>query len=852
QSIMTNKTLVASLDQDKIIKHLEHWIKHQINALTIPVIGITITNAEKTLYANIIHHEHLLTPVPSLTRSLFNVASVSKLFTYVALLQLVDSGKVKLEDPVTKHIPKFAPTNPDECPAGSPPLYPNITLFNLIRHTSGLIREPIEGNYFNPIQCDLNKLVESMCTSKLVNSPGIIHKYSNAAVAVAGYIVQVVSGMSFEDYVEKNILDPIGMSHCTFQDKWNNTRYKDEDEMRLAVGHMWRYWDEFRNTNVFSEAPLTRFGMFPAGGLKCTIEEISAFLRVFLNGGAPLLKDSTFIQMVTPQPLAQPTYDLRKDYNHTQSDLTHGLGVEISQVYGLMMARHGGAINGFASEFRTLPALGIGIYTVCTLDCINSVSNQVAEYAIQLILNYMIEHGQLGDLTIDLAALAAATDHYRSLAKAEHLPVMLRNQVLGVYHFNNYNKDMDTHRFRIYQEYNTKTYIRSHFINSIDWIRPSHCSQIFKNGVMIINDRLSFGQPLEVSTSADGKDTAVGMFERQKELSDNNLFFQPYIPLPEVTKPPEPAPKFLQALVGHYETKDQLALIFEEDGSLMLCIEWLFIYTLNFLEKREADRTVVFKLNRDTMYNDEKVIFFLDASERPIRLELVGIPFIWTRIGPAPGERQPGVGTIELAQEMLEISYTVPCPHPEVPLNEHNLVDLSTISPTIKIDCKYASTDNFLYIQLYKIPKAFLHRKAAESLLQVHKWLHKWGVGLLIYDAYRPWNVTWTMAESVIPEFRGKYVADPNLGSVHNRGGAVDLTLYELDTGAAIPMQGEYDELSIRSHRSFFGGTTRQRWFKKLLTVAMMNFGFRPYENEWWHFDYKDSFPVLNIPFDKL
>ena len=134
----------------------------------------------------------------------------------------------------------------------------------------------------------------------------------------------------------------------------------------------------------------------------------------------------------------------------------------------------------------------------------------------------------------------------------------------------------------------------------------------------------------------------------------------------------------------------------------------------------------------------------------------------------------------------------------------------------------------------------------------LHK-LKPLGYGLLIHDAYRPWYVTKIFWDATPPE--GKiFVANPQEGSKHNRGCAVDLTLYDLSTGQPIEMPGLYDEMSPRSFPNFPGGTSRQRWHRDLLRRAMESEGFTVNEDEWWHFDYKDwkQYGILNVPFEKI
>jgi D-alanyl-D-alanine dipeptidase len=179
-----------------------------------------------------------------------------------------------------------------------------------------------------------------------------------------------------------------------------------------------------------------------------------------------------------------------------------------------------------------------------------------------------------------------------------------------------------------------------------------------------------------------------------------------------------------------------------------------------------------------------------------------------------------------------------------------DLVELVKLDPTIKLDIRYAGTNNFLGKPVYKEARAFLQRPAAESLLRAHRALKAHGYGLLIHDGYRPWAITklfWDMTSGSQREF----VADPSQGSKHNRGCAVDLTLYELATGRAVQMPGDYDEMTERSYPDYKGGTAEQRGRRDLLRKIMEAEGFTVEPNEWWHYNYKDwrLYPILDIPF---
>jgi len=131
----------------------------------------------------------------------------------------------------------------------------------------------------------------------------------------------------------------------------------------------------------------------------------------------------------------------------------------------------------------------------------------------------------------------------------------------------------------------------------------------------------------------------------------------------------------------------------------------------------------------------------------------------------------------------------------------------------------------------------------------VHEALAKSGYGLWIFDSYRPWSVTKVFYDAT-PASMKHFVADPAKGSRHNRGCAIDLTLYELATGQPVVTTSGFDEFTARAYPDYPGGTSRQRHFRERLRRAMEAEGFTVYEHEWWHFDFCDwqKYPVGNQP----
>jgi D-alanyl-D-alanine dipeptidase len=181
------------------------------------------------------------------------------------------------------------------------------------------------------------------------------------------------------------------------------------------------------------------------------------------------------------------------------------------------------------------------------------------------------------------------------------------------------------------------------------------------------------------------------------------------------------------------------------------------------------------------------------------------------------------------------------------------LVEVRALYPSIRLDNRYATKDNFMGAPFYNQSRAYLQRPAAEALVRVQKALEPFGFALVVYDAYRPWYITKMFWDATPPELRN-FVADPAKGSRHNRGAAVDVSLIDLKTNLPEDMGSGYDEFSERALVDYPGSTTETRWQRELLAFLMMQEGFQRMSEEWWHFDYKDysHYPILNLTFEQL
>ena len=192
-------------------------------------------------------------------------------------------------------------------------------------------------------------------------------------------------------------------------------------------------------------------------------------------------------------------------------------------------------------------------------------------------------------------------------------------------------------------------------------------------------------------------------------------------------------------------------------------------------------------------------------------------------------------------------------PHESGTFKETDLVELVKLDTSFHLDIRYATNNNLAGKPVYTEARAFLQRPAAEALVNANKELKPLGYGLLIFDGYRPWSVT-KLFWDITPDDKKQFVANPKEGSKHNRGCAIDLSLYEIASGKEVQMTGVYDEMSERSYPYYTGGTEEQRKMRDLLRTKMEANGFTVYDYEWWHFDFKDwkSYRIGNIQFSEI
>ena len=179
------------------------------------------------------------------------------------------------------------------------------------------------------------------------------------------------------------------------------------------------------------------------------------------------------------------------------------------------------------------------------------------------------------------------------------------------------------------------------------------------------------------------------------------------------------------------------------------------------------------------------------------------------------------------------------------------LVDIEKLIPGIVLDIRYATKNNFTHHKVYSSARAFVRKPVADSLLKIQNELFEKGISLKILDAYRPYSVTLRFFR-IYPDTT--FVAPPWLGSIHNTGCAVDVTLVDLNTGYELDMPTQFDDFTEKASHSYVDLPEKVLQNRKLLRDIMLKYGFDKYDHEWWHYNYKryKYFKLMDLSFEEL
>ena len=753
--------LLLALAQDSVpaaprdtapIAALERFLATQMSQHAIPGLAIAVVDGDRVVWAKGFGRVDPADSTRTVTAATpFRVASVSKLFTDIGVMQRVERGRFHLDSAVSRYAPEFAPSlNGTRMP----------TLRELLSHRSGIVREPPVGHYFDPTSPTLTATVASLNGTALVYAPGTVTKYSNAAIALAGRLLEIESGLPFAEVMRRDVLAPLGMRGASFA--------PDSAHLsRRARGTMWTL-----DGRSFA-APTFPLGLGPASELSASMLDLAQFLRMLFAGGVGpggrVLRDETLRAM-----WGEGAGAARGLY---------GLGFALGELDGARRIGHGGWHYGFATELAALPDERLGVALSATIDGGNAVTTRIADEALRLM------------------RAARAGRPLPAPVVTRTIPPARRRELEGTYRGRDRTVVLEDRLGDLWLDD-----LRGDFpilLRALD------------DTTLIADGRLRYGARVTVQRTARGV--------RTLRYANDTLAL-----VPETR--PSPPPARWRPLIGEYGWDHDVLHLLERDGRLFALIEWFGLYPLT-----EVDRDQL-RFPAHGLYAGETLRLDRDAAGRVRAVDLGGVVFQRRAIAPEEGVTfriTPRRPLDDLRREAL--AATPPAQPADRVAGE--LVDLTTVDPRIMFDVRYATSDNFMGAPMYDRARARLQRPAAEALGRAQRALAAEGFGLLIHDAYRPWYVT-RMFWDATPDSLRVFVADPATGSRHNRGAAVDLTLYDLRTDRPVTMVSGYDEFSPRAYPFYPGGTSEQRWLRARLRHAMEREGFLVFDAEWWHFDH--------------
>ncbi len=757
-----SKTTDTTVDYTPLIQSMKTAVERELVLKELPAVSIALVDDQKTVWSEGFGMADAEKKVPATAETIYRVGSVSKLFTDIGIMQLVEDGVIDLDLPVTNYLPDFQPSNPFGV---------NITLRQLMSHRSGLVREPPSGHYFDDTEPSLKHTVESLNQTTLVYPPETRIKYSNAGIAVVGYVLEHIKEQPFATYLKKAVLDPLGLQSSSFSSSTSA-------QSKHAKAQMWAY--DGRQFN----APTFELGMSPAGSMYASVEDLARFMKMLFNhgktGNHQLLNRETLETMWTPQ------------YTKEGANTGYGIGFNVSELEGHKMVGHGGAIYGFATQLYLVPGQKCGVVITTSLDGANAVMDRLARYALRSMLALKEERPP------------------PIYVKSEPVDPMEARKIDGKYA----DDDKDVVELK---ERNGRLFL---------W-GGSRRTEIRETDEGLMTDgRLGFGQRIDRQENGD----LLIENQRFRRLMDQK---------------PEPCKEAWSDLIGEYGWDYNTLFIIEKNNRLHALIEWFFMYPL---QEEEED---VYAFPDFGLYHGEKIHFERNNNGRVIAANAAGIVF--NRRPMAEDGATFKIKPILPIEEIRDAALKAEPPKADETALMPDLVELIDLDPTIKLDIRYATTNNFMDKVFYGQPRAFLQRPAAEALVRVQQKLKQQGLGLMIHDAYRPWYVT-KMFFDATPALQKIFVANPFPGSIHNRGAAVDLTLFDIKQNQVVQMVSGFDEFSERAFPEYPGGTASQRWYRELLRDAMEAEGFTVYKWEWWHYNYEKAgdYPILNLRFEEL
>ncbi len=339
-------------------RQLEEFINAELERGLVTGLSVAFVDDQEVVWAKGFGLADKANQTPATAETVYRVGSISKLFTDIGIMQQVEAGKIDLDADIKTYIPDFHIGDPFE--TGKPP-----TLRQLMTHLSGFPRESPVGSYFDATFPSLEDTVRSIYATELVHPPVTVTKYSNIAVTLVGYALQLVSGQDYVEYQREHLLGPMGMTSSDFL-------LTPELKGRLSKAYMWVA--DGREI----EAPWFELATVPAGNLYSTVGDLGKFLSCLFAGGK-----AGETQIVQPETLEQ-MFEIQ--FSGEGQRRYFGLGFVVGEYRGHKTVGHTGGIYGFNTIVTGLPDEKIGVIVLVNEDLSGGAMSRIYNKALDLML----------------------------------------------------------------------------------------------------------------------------------------------------------------------------------------------------------------------------------------------------------------------------------------------------------------------------------------------------------------------------------------------------------------------------------------------------------------------------------
>jgi len=335
--VLTDNPGVASS-----LRLLEKWVASQMEYRNQPGLSMGIVHDRDLLWSKGFGSSDLAAKTPATPKTIYRIASITKLFTSTAIMQLRDAGKLRLDDPIVNFIPEFKIKN-------NFPNAPTITVQHLLTHTSGLPGEAAFPYWTDHDFPSIGEILKALPTQQIVFPSETKYRYSNLAMALAGEVVAAASGETYETYIQEHILEPLGMADTS-------VNLPPDDRNRLASAYSRRLPDGTRRILPFTDSR----GLTSAANISSTVEDLAKFISLQFQedkaGGKQVLKGSTLREMH------------RVHWLFPNWKSGRGLGFSVRQFEGKTLVGHSGWVAGYQTQIGFIVEDRIGVIVLTNAD----------------------------------------------------------------------------------------------------------------------------------------------------------------------------------------------------------------------------------------------------------------------------------------------------------------------------------------------------------------------------------------------------------------------------------------------------------------------------------------------------